>query len=134
MKRASIIIILAIIICPSIRGAQTVAKNEEDCGCDVKTETDTLAIVNGVKITVKDVEGRAKEQVEKVHAQVIEARKQELNFQINSKLLEREAKKRGVSTIKLLEAEVVSKVKDPTEAEAQAFYEQNKARIQGEFK
>jgi protein-disulfide isomerase len=52
---------------------------------------------------------------------------------INSKLLALEAKKRGITTTKLLEQEVVAKVKAPTEAEAQTLYDQNKARIQDEF-
>src|SRR6185369_12986814 len=58
----------------------------------------------------------------------------ELDLMINSKLLALEAKKRGVTTTKLLEQEVVAKVKRPGQVEAQAFYDQNKARIRGEFK
>jgi len=44
-----------------------------------------------------------------------------------------EAKKRGVSTTKLLETEVVAKVKSPTPTETRGFYDQNKSRINGEF-
>ena len=141
MKTASILIILALLSFASVAAAQTASrpskaaeKTKEDCGCEAKSDTDTLAIVNGVKITVRDVEGPAQEQIDKIQRQVVEARKRELELQINSKLLDAEAKKRGISTIKLLDAEVVSKVKEPTEAEAQAFYEQNEARIQGQFK
>ncbi|HWP45435.1 MAG TPA: hypothetical protein VNO14_19505, partial [Blastocatellia bacterium] len=138
-------LILAAAICSASLGGQAVAQaraahlstvNENkggDCGCDASADADTLAIVNGVKITIKDIEGDAREQIEKIKNQVIEARNRELDMQINSRLLEREAKRRGVSTIKLLEEEVVSKVKEPTEADARQFYEQNKARIQGEF-
>ena len=148
MKSATAFIILIILCFASIAGAQTGAKpvaektsstdaktaNNEDCGCDATTGPDTLATINGVKITTKDIEEPIKEQIEKLHNQVIEARKRELDLQINSKLLDREAKKRGISTIKLLETEVVSKVKEPTEAEARAFYDQNKSRISEEFK
>ena len=49
-------------------------------------------------------------------------------------LLEGEARKRGISSIKLIELEITSKVVQPTEAEAQAFYDLNKSRIEGEFK
>ena len=52
---------------------------------------------------------------------------------INSKLLGLEAKKRGVSTTKLLEKEVVAKVIAPTPVEVRAFYDQNKTRINSEF-
>jgi protein-disulfide isomerase len=55
-------------------------------------------------------------------------------LQINSTLLEAEAKRRGVSAVKLLETEVVAKAQEPTEADAQKFYDENKARIGREFK
>src|SRR5262249_10915885 len=58
----------------------------------------------------------------------------ELDLQINSRLLEAEAARLGVSADKLLEREVTQKIKEPTEAQAQAFYDQNKSRLQGEFK
>ncbi|MBD0326917.1 MAG: thioredoxin domain-containing protein, partial [Pyrinomonadaceae bacterium] len=60
--------------------------------------------------------------------------RRELDLQINSKLLEAEAKRRGTTTVKLLEEEIISKVKDPTDAEVQAFYDQNKSRIGVELK
>jgi hypothetical protein len=50
-----------------------------------------------------------------------------------SRLLEAEARKRGISSAKLLEDEIIAKVKKPTEAEARAFYDQNKGRISEEF-
>lgn len=52
---------------------------------------------------------------------------------INSDLLDQEAKKRKVDTAKILQDEVISKVKEPTEAEALAFYHENKSQLSGEF-
>ena len=49
-------------------------------------------------------------------------------------LLESEAKKRGVTPSQVIKDDVIAKVQPPTEAEAQAFYEQNKAKIKTEFK
>lgn len=109
-------------------------KKAEDCACEAQALPDVLAIVNGIKITSKDIDAQVKERVSTLQQQVVESRKRELDLQINSKLLEAEAKKRKVSTVKLLEDEVVAKVKDPTDAEVQAFYEQNKARIRAELK
>jgi protein-disulfide isomerase len=109
-------------------------KKEEDCGCEAKVPADAVATVNGVKFTIKDIDEQIKDRVQEVQSKVIEARKAELNIQINSKLLEAEAKKRGITTTKLLEQEVVAKVKEPTDAEAQAFYDQNKSQLEGEFK
>ncbi len=93
----------------------------------------TLAVVNGVTISTRDIEKTTSEQVRNLQSQVTEARKRELDLIINSKLLALEAQKRGITTTKLLQLEVVAKVKAPTQAEAQTFYDQNKARIQGDF-
>ena len=93
----------------------------------------TLAIVNGVTISARDIEKATGESIRNLQKQVTEARKRELDLLINSKLLAIEAKKRGITTAKLLEQEVVAKVKPPTQAEAQTFYDQNKTRIQGDF-
>jgi protein-disulfide isomerase len=109
-------------------------KNVEDCACESQVLPEALAIVNGVRITRQDIERATKESVNQLQRQVIDARKRELDLQINSRLLAIEAKKRGISTAKLLEQEVLAKVKEPTEAEAQIFYDQNKARIQADFK
>jgi protein-disulfide isomerase len=111
----------------------TADKKAEDCGCDEKPPTGVLALVNGVKITIKEVEERVKDTINDLHRQVVEARKRELDLRINTKLLESEAKKRSVNSTKLIDQEVISKVKEPTEAEARAFYDQRKSQIQGEF-
>lgn len=101
----------------------------QDCGCESKPLPEVLSIVNGVKITVKDLDADTQSRVAELKRQVVEARKAELDLQINSKLLEAEAKKRTVSSSKLLEEEVVKKAAEPTEADARAFYDEQKARI-----
>lgn len=106
----------------------------EDCACESQVLPEDLAIVNGVRITRQDIERTTKESVNKLQRQVIDARKRELDLQIDSRLLAIEAKRRGITTARLLEQEVVAKAKEPTEAEAQSFYDQNKTRIQGDFK
>lgn len=117
----------------SAQSAPQPDKSVEDCACESQVLPEALAIVNGVRITRQDVERATNESVTKLQRQVIEARKRELDLQINSRLLAIEAKRRGISTMKLLEQEVVAKVKEPAETEAQIFYDQNKARIQGDF-
>jgi protein-disulfide isomerase len=105
-----------------------------DCGCEDKRLTDVLGVVNGVKITKQDLSPETRSRVGQLQREVSEARKRELDLQIDSILLETEAKKRQVLPTQVLKDEVVAKVQEPTEAEAQAFYDQNKARIQSEFK
>jgi len=109
-------------------------KAAEDCACESQVLPETLAIVNGVRITARDIEKATGDSVRQLQHQVVEARKQELDLLINSRLLSVEAKKRGISTTKLLGQEVVAKVKSPTDTEVQTFYDQNKERIQDDFK
>jgi protein-disulfide isomerase len=109
--------------------AQTV-----DCGCEDKPLPEIIGVVNGEKITKQDLSPETRSRVEQLQQQVVEARQRELDLQIDSILLESEAKKRGVSASQVIKDDVIAKVQTPTEAEAQAFYDQNKSRIQGEFK
>jgi len=113
--------------------AKPVPKADDDCGCEVKTPTDALAIVNGVKISPKEVDESIKKQVADLENQVIQARKHELDLEINTRLLEAEAKRRGITSSTLLDQEVTRKVKRATEEEALAFYQQNKQQIQGDY-
>ncbi|MCA1615160.1 MAG: thioredoxin domain-containing protein [Acidobacteria bacterium] len=106
-----------------------------DCHCEAQQPLpEVFADINGVKITGRDLSERARARVSELQRQVVAARARELNLQIDSMLLEAEAKRRGVSATKVIEDEVVAKTAEPTEVEAQAFYKQNSARIQGEFK
>ena len=92
-----------------------------------------LATVNGLRITKNDLSAEVQARVVQLQQQVIEARKRELDLQINSTLLNAEAKRQGINAQQLLQNEVVAKTKEPTDAEAQSFYNENKARIKGEF-
>ena len=83
----------------------------EDCACESQVLPEALAIVNGVRITARDIEKATGDSVRQLQHQVVEARKRELDLLINSRLLSVEAKKRGISTTKLLEQEVVAKEK-----------------------
>lgn len=101
-----------------------------NCGCEQKPEINVLAVVNGVKITRKDLSIDTLTQVSVVQDTVIVARSRQLELKINDLLLEMEAKRRGITTAELLETGVTSKVTPPTEAEAKAIYEQNNNRNQ----
>ena len=115
-------------------GAPIAAQTPADCGCEDKPLPDVLATVNGVKIAKQDLSAETRERVDRLQRQVIDARQRELDLQIDSLLLESEAKKRGVSPSQVVKDEVIAKVQAPTETEAQAFYDKNKASFQTEFK
>jgi protein-disulfide isomerase len=101
----------------------------DDCGCEAGPLPEVLASANGVKFTSADLSPQVQEQIAQLQQQVADARRRELDLQINSILLEAEAKKRGVSTTQLLDAEVVAKTVEPTAADAQSYFDQNRARI-----
>ena len=135
MRKTVLPLLFAIISCAAAASAQqpvapSPAPAADSCGCEGEPPPEVLATVGAVKITRAEIDGALKSQIEESRRQVVEARKRELDLQINSILLEAEAKKRGVSTTKLLEQEVVARVAAPTDAEALAFFNENKARIQ----
>jgi protein-disulfide isomerase len=113
--------------------AQSQPDPAKECGCEAGPLPDVLATVGDVRVTQADISPEVSKRVADLQRQVVEARRRELDLQINTILLETEAKRRGVSAAKLLEAEVVAKTQEPTEADAQKFYDENKARIPGEF-
>jgi hypothetical protein len=96
-----------------------------NCGCEQKPEINVLAVVNGVKITRKDLSIDTITQVSIAQDTVVVARSRQLDVKINDLLLEMEAKRRGITTAELLETGVTSKITPPTEAEAKAVYEQS---------
>jgi len=108
-------------------------EKREDCGCEFEEPADAFAVVEGVPVTRKEIDERLAADIAALQRQVIEARKHELDLQINSRLLEAEAQRRGTSALKLVKDEVMAKAAEPTEADAQVFYEQNKSRIKAEF-
>lgn len=123
---------------PIARGANATSpagspdKKDEECGCGLAAP-DVLAIVNGVKISGREIDEQIKEELDALKRQVVEARRRELDLQINSRLLELEARRRGITPIKLIEQEVIAKIKEPAEADAQAFYNQHKSQTAREF-
>jgi len=91
-----------------------------------------IATVNGARITSGDVEENLLPLIFNVQQQVYTTRKRELDLKINDLLLTNEAKKQG-QTIGELRGSMKAKVPIPTEAQAQTFYNQNKAKIRRDF-
>jgi protein-disulfide isomerase len=122
------------VVAAPLSAQQAAQKVENQCGCEDKPLPEVLGVVNGVKISKQDLSSETRSRVEELQRQVVEARQRELDLQIDSILLENEAKKRGVTQSQVIKDEVIAKAQTPTEAEAQAFYDKNKASIKGEFK
>jgi protein-disulfide isomerase len=88
-----------------------------------------LAVINGQTITLADLDPKVREVVEGFDKNLPSLKKEALDARINSLLLENEAQKRKVTGDQLMEAEVNSLVKDPTEVEIKAVYDANKQQI-----
>lgn len=104
------------------------------CGCEDKPQVNTLAVVNGVKVTKEQLGSQTQNTVSQLQEEVIKARNAELDRQINSYLLDAEAKRRGVSSAQLVQLEVTSRVVEPTEDQLKTFYNQRKEKFGKNFR
>lgn len=89
-----------------------------------------VAKVNGAAITQAEVEAKAADQLQQMEEARLRLLSTTLEALVIDKLIDAEAAAKGVSREALLETEVKAKITEVTDAEADAFYEQNKARIQ----
>ncbi len=88
-----------------------------------------LAIVNGQTITTLDIDQRVAEAVESLDEKLAESRQRVLDMQINTMLLEAEAKRRNLRTQQVYEQDVLKRVVDPSEAEIKRFIEEKKDQL-----
>jgi len=96
---------------------------------------DAAARVGDRVITMKEVDDawRQADPVEHTRAtqQLYDGRKQTLDRMIADMLIEQAAKAKGVPADQLVKNETARRITPVTDAEIDAFYEQNKARMQG---
>ncbi len=83
---------------------------------------DPVAIVNGQPILAQDLANDLNGKLLPLRNQEYQVESKALDDLIQKRLIEAEARKRGVSTDKLLEDEVDSKVPEPTEEEIRGYY------------
>lgn len=92
-----------------------------------------LATVAGTPINAGSLNERMKAYVFKLRLRIHEIKKSILDRKINDLLLVAEATKKNIAPEEIVRAEITNQLKPPTEAEIRKFYEENKARINGEF-
>jgi protein-disulfide isomerase len=90
-----------------------------------------LATVEGHNITEADIAGNIATQIAQINNQIYTTKKRAVDALIADQLLDREAKKRGLSREQLLQQEVNAKVTPVSDAEVEQFYNANKARLGG---
>jgi protein-disulfide isomerase len=101
--------------------------------CSPSKDSEKLAEIAGTVITRVDVDKSGGKQLRALRQQLYQLESQKLDEHIGAMLLTQEAKKRGVSVATLLEQEVNSSVKPPSEEEIRDLYDKNKERIPVEF-
>ncbi|HWP85101.1 MAG TPA: thioredoxin domain-containing protein [Terriglobia bacterium] len=89
----------------------------------------SVATVGGAVISQEELDARIQPELQQLRNQEYEIRRQALDELIEEKLLEAEARLRGVTPEELLQREVTSKVPEITDAEVEAFYNGQKDRI-----
>src|SRR5215212_187551 len=91
----------------------------------------SLAIVNGQTLTTADLEPALRQEVESLDQKIAEARRSVLDMQINTMLLQVEAKKRRIDTHRLYEVELSSRIPTFTPAQIKKFIEDNRDQFAG---
>ncbi|HWQ31738.1 MAG TPA: hypothetical protein VNQ79_02550 [Blastocatellia bacterium] len=86
-----LIVLLIFIVC-SLGAVQAQSSADADCGCEITLPADVLAIVRNVRITTKDVDALIADRISSLQQQIVAARQRKLDLQINSRLLDAEAK------------------------------------------
>lgn len=95
-------------------------------------ESDTpVAEVNGTPITEKELTDKIGSRLSRLQSQLFDLQMQGINAIVDEKILETTAKKEGVSVQALLKKEVNDKVAEVGDADAQKYYDLNKARFKG---
>ena len=90
-----------------------------------------IVVVNGQTFGTADLDPQVRQQVEDLADRIAEAKRNVLDLQINTALLEIEAKRRGVSTHQLYELEVTKRIPAITPAQVKQFFDQNKSQFEG---
>ena len=91
----------------------------------------SIVVINGQTLTTADFDPTLRQEIESVEQKVAEARRSVLDLQINTMLLQVEAKKRRIDTHRLYETEVSNRVPTPTQAQIKKFVDDNRAQFGG---
>ena len=90
-----------------------------------------LVVINGQTLTTADLEPALRQELESLDAKIADARHNVLDLQINTMLLQAEAKKRRIDSHRLYELEVSSRIPTPTPAQIKKFIDDNRDQFAG---
>lgn len=90
-----------------------------------------LVTVNGQTLSTADFDPSLRSQLDTVEERIAQAKQNILDLQINTSLLEAEAKKRRISSHELYELEVTRHIPNTTPAQIKQFLGDNKEQFEG---
>jgi protein-disulfide isomerase len=92
-------------------------------GCFAQSDNTVVAEVGGVKVTMEDLEREESAKLLSAQYTYYRVEAKALNDLIDKKLLEQKAKSENITVDELIDREIKSKVKDPTEDQMKVYYE-----------
>jgi protein-disulfide isomerase len=120
-KLGPLALVASLVVAPSAPAAEKPAARA--------AASQAVAIVGGEPITAAEFEELAGPRLFAVRTQEYNQKRGLLEEAIDTRLLEKEGKARGISADEFLRTEVDAKVPAVTEAEQKEYYEKNKARF-----
>jgi protein-disulfide isomerase len=90
-----------------------------------------LVVVNGQTLSTADFDPSLRGQLESIEDRIADAKRSVLDLQINTILLDAEAKRRGISSHQLYELEVIKRIPVATPAQIKQFVDDNKSQFEG---
>ena len=113
-------------------GAATSAANNSPASPPAATPTTPIQIViiNGQTLSTADFDPAVRQELETAEQKIADARRSVLDMQINTTLLQVEAKKRGIDTHRLYQLEVTNRIPTPTPAQIKKFINDNRSQLQ----
>jgi protein-disulfide isomerase len=115
-----------LLLLPLVLRAQTAAPPASASGAPTP-----IVVINGQTLTTADMDPQLRQEIDQLENKIAEARRSVLDLQINTMLLEVEAKKRRIDTHRLYELEVSSRVGMPTPAQIKKVTDDNRAQFEG---
>jgi protein-disulfide isomerase len=92
-------------------------------GCLAQNDNSVVAVIDGVKVTMSDLEREESASLLSAHYQYYQTETKALNDLIDKKLLEEKAKSQNITVDQLIERDIKAKVQDPTEDQMKVYYE-----------
>ena len=92
-------------------------------GSGAEKGTDVIAVVGGNSFTRDDFEQKEAARLFQARNQYYLAQKEALNLLVDEQLLEQKAKSENLTVDRLIQRDVVSQVKDPTDDQMKVYYE-----------